>query len=314
MELTSSHKHIKNTLTWNNSQGKVTGNWYKDLHTTETERKIWLAVQARKKSDRVGTYACGWKLRGKERSQGRTFVLGVSGLNHRLGVPVPVWGDTSPHGYWENCENRQKGGEAQRRLMRGGQALVQGAERSVLAVAAVLCSSVRAERTPSPTQSTSQHVLDLGHPGPGQRLGLRVQRWPGGAGCSPGRQWRLAQEAQKQPTFMTVAWGQTSCACLAKYTSLSWANTPARLTLSHRTALDLQAPQPGKGANMGCIWAEVLLSAEADLDVCKYTGPLAAGLPSFGAKAPVQGEVKIHTKGNRASSSLNFQDSALATW
>ena len=46
------------------------------------------------------------------------------------------------------------------------------------------------------------------------------------------------------------------------------------------------------------------MSAEVDLDLCKYTAPLAAGLPFFGAKAPVQGEVKIHTKGNRASSSL----------
>ena len=142
-----------------------------------------------------------------------------------------------------------------------------------------------------------------------------MQRWPGGAGCSSGRQWWLAQEVPpKQPTFRTVAWGQTSCSRLAKYTGLRWANTPARLTLSHRTALDLWGPQPGKGANMGCIWAGVLLSAEVDLDLCKYTAPLAAGLPFFGAKAPVQGEVKIHTKGNRASSSLTFRDSALATW
>lgn len=70
----------------------------------------------------------------------------------------------------------RKGGEAQRPLMRGGQALAQGGERSVLAAATVLSSSVQAERTPSPTESTSQHVLDLGHPGPGQRLGLGVQR------------------------------------------------------------------------------------------------------------------------------------------
>lgn len=101
--------HKKYIDIWNNSQGKVTGNWYKDLHTTETERKIQLAVQDRKRNDWVGTYACAWELRGKERSQGQTFVLGVSGLNHRPGVPVPVWGDASPRGYCENCENRQKG-------------------------------------------------------------------------------------------------------------------------------------------------------------------------------------------------------------
>ena len=66
-------------------------------------------MQDRKRSDRVGTYACGWELREKERSHGLTFILGVSGLNHRLGVLVPLWGDTSPQGYWENGENREKG-------------------------------------------------------------------------------------------------------------------------------------------------------------------------------------------------------------
>ena len=35
-----SQAHKKYIDIWNNSQGKITGNWYKDLHTTDTERKI----------------------------------------------------------------------------------------------------------------------------------------------------------------------------------------------------------------------------------------------------------------------------------
>lgn len=35
-----SQAHKKYIDIWNNSQGKITGNWYKDFHTTDTERKI----------------------------------------------------------------------------------------------------------------------------------------------------------------------------------------------------------------------------------------------------------------------------------